>query len=98
MAWNDFFEWAFNGIGTWFIGMLVTFLLGYKVGVHRSIKQNQIAGDNADQSQVAKLNDDSSNHYPVEVKNNVSATVVQNQTAGNYAVQKQEGELHNVRK
>jgi len=98
MAWKDFFEWAFNGIGTWFIGMLLSFFLGYKVGIHRSIIQNEIAGDNANQSQLAKLNEDCSNYYSVEVKSNVSTTVVQNQTAGNYAVQKQEGELYHVRK
>ena len=48
-------EWVFNGIGTQIISIAVSFLIGYKVGVYRTLKQKQIAGDNSTQTQVGGI-------------------------------------------
>ena len=93
---KEFIEWAFNGIGTMFIGMVVSFFAGYKTGVHCAIKQTQTAGNSANQSQVANANCSASDME--RFKENEFTSIEQNQKAGNNAVQKQVGGFQNVRK
>lgn len=93
---KEFIEWAFNGIGTMLIGMLVSFYVGYKVGVHCTIKQTQSADSFANQSQVANANCSATDTK--KVKENEITTIEQNQKAGNNAVQKQVGGFQDVRK
>lgn len=49
-------EWFFNGLGTALIGFIIgTFggvFVGYRIGINKSSRQNQKAGDNATQVQL----------------------------------------------
>lgn len=54
-------SWIFDGIGTSILtgitGLVIGSIGGYKYGIHKtSIKQNQKAGDNANQSQIGIAN------------------------------------------
>lgn len=54
-------EWIFDGIGTAIfsgvMGLLVGGFAGYRIGVKKTtIKQNQSAGDNANQTQIGIKN------------------------------------------
>lgn len=77
------YEWIFSGIGTSILMGIIGFLVGYKIGVHKSkIKQNQKAKDASKQSQIGtKCNSD-----------NVKNTITQKQRARNNAEQIQIGE------
>lgn len=45
-------EWFFNGLGTALIGLVIGGTVGYRIGIKKSIRQKQKAGDNAQQMQV----------------------------------------------
>ena len=98
MELTKLFEWAFNGIGTTVFGVVVSFAIGYKLGVYQTVKQTQSAGNLANQSQVANVYTQGNNTDSENDKGKVTTTVVQNQKAGNNAVQKQVGGYCNVRK
>ncbi|MDE7184066.1 MAG: hypothetical protein K2O40_06210 [Lachnospiraceae bacterium] len=52
-------DWIFDGIGTEMIGIIISLIIGalgggtvgYKIGIRRTAKQKQIAGDDAEQKQ-----------------------------------------------
>lgn len=77
------YEWIFSGIGTSILMGIIGFLVGYKIGVHKSkIKQNQKAKDGSKQTQIGTKCD----------SDNVKNTINQKQTAGNKVEQIQIGE------
>ena len=54
-------EWIFDGIGTAIVsailGLIIGGVAGYRIGVKKTtIKQNQRAGDNANQTQIGIKN------------------------------------------
>jgi len=53
-------DWFFNGLGTTLIGFLIGAIgggaVGYKIGIKKSYRQNQKAGDNATQIQIGEAN------------------------------------------
>ena len=55
-------EWIFSGIGTSILsgiaGLLIGGGIGYRIGIHNSIQQNQKAGENSKQSQTCQIIND----------------------------------------
>ena len=55
-------EWIFSGIGTSILsgiaGLLIGGGIGYRIGIHNSIRQNQKAGENSKQSQTGQIIND----------------------------------------
>lgn len=57
-------EWIFDGIGSTIIGTILGLIvggvaggfIGYKIAMKNKIKQNQKAGDNANQQQIGNIN------------------------------------------
>lgn len=49
-------EWFFEGLGTALIGLLIGATgggaVGYRIGINKSIRQKQKAGNNAQQTQI----------------------------------------------
>lgn len=60
-------EWIFNGIGTAFvsaiIGLIIGGISGYSIGVRKTNKMKQKAGDHANQIQIGEINSNG-NGYP----------------------------------
>lgn len=52
----DNIEWIFSGLGTYILGLFISFLFGgvsgYFIGLHCKIVQKQRAGDNSNLRQV----------------------------------------------
>ena len=56
-------EWIFDGIGSTIIGAILGLIvgalsggfIGYKIAMKNKIKQNQKAGDNANQQQIGNI-------------------------------------------
>lgn len=95
-------DWIFDGIGTEIIGIIISLIIGalgggavgYKIGIKRTVKQKQIAGDEAKQKQELHTGESHAN------KKNLSKnkTIIrQSQKAGNNAVQTQIGEIKDAR-
>ena len=94
-------DWIFDGIGTEIIsavvGLIVGGISGYKIGLRKTGKQKQIAGDNARQTQKIFVESD-------KVETNGKSTIKRNtnvrqyQEAGNNSEQVQIGEIHNEHK
>lgn len=79
--------WLFEGIGTELISLAIGGIIGYVIGVNRTIKQTQKGGANSSQYQELRINSvtDSEN------------AVSQKQDGGDDSVQTQVGEI-NARK
>jgi len=94
-------EWIFDGIGTEIIGIVISLTIGalgggavgYKIGIKRTAKQKQTAGDDAEQKQELHVGKS-------DVKDNSSKSktnIKQIQRAGNNAVQTQIGRINDDR-
>lgn len=87
-------DWFFNGLGTEIIGVLITCIIGtagYYVFVYkRTIKQEQIAGDNSDQRQEYQIVDNDDEKNTALMSDNLE----QYQKAGNGSTQTQIGGTH----
>ncbi len=53
-------EWIFNGIGTalisGIIGLIIGGISGYSIGIQKTNRMKQKAGDNANQTQIGEIN------------------------------------------
>jgi Na+/glutamate symporter len=53
-------DWFFNGLGTALIGLLIGAIgggvVGYRIGIKKSFRQYQKAGNNAKQIQIGEIN------------------------------------------
>jgi len=95
--WGSFFE----GLGTALIQIAIGIVLsigsgvvGYAIGIRKSAKQKQTAGNNSRQVQIADLSDSLSQ----KAKNiDKDTTINQVQKAGDDSIQFQVGEDKNVR-
>lgn len=96
-------DWVFSGIGTQFLTLGVTLLIGatggaaigYKIGISKNLSsQKQDASDDAKQEQKVVLHSNSGKSYS-DLLNVTSDKIAQAQKAGNNAVQTQIGEIHN---
>jgi len=51
-------DWFFNGLGTALIGLLIGVIgggaVGYRIGIKKSFRQHQKAGNNATQIQIGE--------------------------------------------
>ncbi len=94
-------NWIFEGIGTQIIGIIISLIIGalgggavgYKIGIKRTAKQEQIAGDEAKQKQELHMDE-------IRTRKNISknkTNIRQSQEAGNNVVQTQIGEINDVR-
>jgi hypothetical protein len=90
-------NWFFDGIGTEIISILVSLVVGgavgYTVGVKRTVKQMQTAGENARQRQETRLGEENVGAAPSKRK----AHIRQSQKAGDGAVQTQIGGIDHDR-
>ena len=88
-------EWIFSGIGTEGISVIVSLIIGvlgggvagYKIGVKRTTKQKQTAGDNSVQKQELRIKARDTDQSVVKRK----TTLKQTQKAGSNASQTQIG-------
>ena len=52
-------EWLFEGLGTEIfsiiIGLIIGGIGGYRIGIKKNVKQNQITNDNANQVQIGNI-------------------------------------------
>ena len=89
----EWITWVFDGIGSTIFSIAVSALIGgaigYKVGIHKNVKQKQIGGNSAKQRQEFTLeNEDvSEDGGSGKIKNNFQ----QSQKAGDNAEQVQIG-------
>lgn len=91
-------EWIFDGIGTEIIGIVISLIIGalgggavgYKIGIKRTAKQKQLAGDDAEQKQELHIGESNANKNSSKSKTNIK----QIQKAGNNAVQTQIGGIN----
>lgn len=94
-------EWIFSGIGTEGISVVVSLIIGvlgggvagYKIGVKRTTKQKQVAGDDSFQKQELKIKAKDISQSVVKRK----TTIKQTQKAGSNASQTQIGGVDDVR-
>lgn len=53
-------DWIFDGIGTAIVSLILGFIVGgisgYNIGIKKSNKMKQKAGDNAIQTQIGEIN------------------------------------------
>lgn len=90
-------DWFFDGIGTEVLSIIVSLIIGgaigYQIGVRKTSKQAQKAGNESKQSQKVIIKDD----YIIEGKKriNYETTVAQSQIAGDNSSQTQIGEFRN---
>lgn len=84
-------EWVFDGIGSNIISLIVGALAGgvtgYKIGIHKKVKQEQIAGSKAKQRQEFVLENEDVAKEGGKIKNSLQ----QSQNAGDNAEQVQVG-------
>ena len=94
-------EWFFDGFGTEIISSLISLIVGgvagYKIGVKRTSKQKQVAGDKAKQRQILNI-DRESIKDDEDTKKKENTRIVQSQKAGDDSSQKQVGGINIVRK
>lgn len=94
-------EWIFSGIGTETISVVISLIIGalgggvagYKIGVKRTTKQKQAAGDNSIQKQELRIKTQNTGQNFVKRK----TTLKQTQKAGSNASQTQIGDVDDVR-
>ena len=87
----EWVTWIFDGIGSTIFSLIVGALIGgavgYKIGVHKNVKQKQIGGNSAKQRQEFTLENESVSEDGGKIKNNFQ----QSQKAGDNAEQVQIG-------
>ncbi len=94
-------EWIFSGIGTEVVSIVISLIIGviggglagYKIGVKRTAKQRQSAGDASKQRQELKIGVRDANNNASKRK----TTIKQVQKAGSNASQTQIGDIDDVR-
>lgn len=94
-------EWIFSGIGTEGISVIVSLIIGafgggvagYKIGVKRTTKQKQTAGDTSVQKQELRIKAKDTDQSVVKRK----TALKQTQKAGNNASQTQIGGVDDIR-
>ena len=94
-------EWIFDGIGSEIIGIVISLIIGalgggavgYRIGIKRTAKQKQTAGDGANQKQELHIRKSDVKENSYKSKTNVK----QIQKAGNNAVQTQIGVINDER-
>ena len=87
----EWVTWVFDGIGSTIFSLIVGALIGgavgYKIGVHKNVKQKQTGGDNVKQRQEFTLENEDVSKDGGKIKNNFQ----QSQKAGDNAEQVQIG-------
>lgn len=87
----EWITWVFDGIGTTIFSIAISALIGgavgYKIGVHKNVKQKQAGGDSVKQRQVFTLENEDVSKDGGKIRNNFQ----QNQKAGDNAEQVQIG-------
>ena len=87
----EWITWVFDGIGSTIFSIAVSALIGgavgYKIGVHKNVKQKQIGGNSAKQRQEFILENEDVSEDGGKIKNNFQ----QSQKAGDNAEQVQIG-------
>lgn len=87
-------DWIFSGIGTEIISLIIGMLgggaVGYKIGIKRTAKQKQMAGNDSKQKQELHVGERNVNKNSSKSKTNIK----QIQKAGNNAVQTQIGGIN----
>ena len=94
-------EWIFDGIGTEIIGIVISLIIGalgggavgYRIGIKRTAKQKQTAGDDTEQKQELHIGKSDVKENSSKSKTNIK----QIQRAGNNAVQTQIGGINDDR-
>lgn len=88
---QEWITWVFDGIGSTIFsliaGALIGGAVGYKIGVHKNVKQKQTGGDNVKQRQEFTLENEDVSEAGGKIKNNFQ----QSQKAGDNAEQVQIG-------
>lgn len=88
-------EWILDGIGTEFMGLAISAIVGgfvgYKIGVHKSGKQIQKAKEGSKQRQEMIVEGDELD----DKKENVNNKICQTQKAGKNSEQVQVGRIKN---
>ena len=78
----EWVTWVFDGIGSTIFsliaGALIGGAVGYKIGVHKNVKQKQIGGNSAKQRQEFTLENEDVSEDGGKIKNNLK----QSQKAG----------------
>lgn len=88
-------DWFFDGIGTEIIGIIISLIIGalgggavgYKIGIKRTVKQKQNAGDDTEQKQEFHIEGNRVGKKSLKNTTNIK----QFQKAGKNAVQTQIG-------
>ena len=87
----EWITWVFDGIGSTIfsliVGALIGGAIGYKIGIHKNIKQKQTGGDTVKQRQEFTLENEDVSKDGGKIKNNFQ----QSQRAGDNAEQVQIG-------
>ena len=87
----EWMTWVFDGIGSTIFSLIVGALIGgaagYKIGVHKNVKQKQTGGDSVKQRQEFTLENEDVSKDGGKIKNNFQ----QSQKAGDDAEQVQVG-------
>lgn len=87
----EWITWVFDGIGStifsFIAGALIGGAIGYKIGVHKNVKQKQTGGDIVKQRQEFTLENEDVSKDGGKIKNNFQ----QSQKAGDNAEQVQIG-------
>lgn len=87
----EWITWVFDEIGSTIFsliaGALIGGAIGYKIGVHKNVKQKQTGGDNVKQRQEFTLENEDVSKDGGKIKNNFQ----QSQKAGDNAEQVQIG-------
>jgi hypothetical protein len=87
----EWVTWVFDGIGSTIfsliVGALIGGAIGYKIGIHKNIKQKQTGGDTVKQRQEFTLENEDVSKDGGKIKNNFQ----QSQKAGDNAEQVQIG-------
>lgn len=87
----EWVTWVFDGIGSTIfsliVGALIGGAIGYKIGVHKNVKQKQTGGDTVKQRQEFTLENEDVSKDGGKIKNNFQ----QSQKAGDNAEQVQIG-------
>lgn len=87
----EWVTWVFDGIGSTIfsliVGALIGGAIGYRIGIHKNIKQKQTGGDTVKQRQEFTLENEDVSKDGGKIKNNFQ----QSQKAGDNAEQVQIG-------
>lgn len=95
-------EWFFDGIGTEIVGIVIGLIIsaigggavGYKIGIKRTLSQEQRAGENSEQRQELQIGKNDVGTNSSKSKTNLK----QSQKAGNGSVQTQIGGINDDRR